>query len=143
MSTLDSMVGYRSDKYQYFGKASARLDDLLNFIPARLTILVISIAAIFCKADSVQAWHIGWRDRLKHKSPNAGHAESSVAGALAIKLGGDTVYAHGVVKKPWLGNGTSDVEVTHLIHACRLICCATFIATLFSTAILLLFYYFE
>ena len=138
-STLDSMVGYRNEKYRYFGRPSARLDDILNFFPARIAIVVISCAAFICGLDGKKAWTIGWRDRLKHVSPNAGHAESSVAGALSVKLGGNTVYSSGIVEKPWLGEGTADIDTHHLKEACQLIHYATLVSLSLSLCVLLSF----
>lgn len=120
-NTLDSMVGYRNDRYQSFGWASARLDDVLNFFPARLGIPVITLGAIWGRFHAKAAWKTGWRDRLKHSSPNAGHAEASVAGALNIKLGGPGIYPHGKVEKPWLGDGSAEVPVACMYSASRLI----------------------
>ncbi|MBU3914258.1 adenosylcobinamide-phosphate synthase CbiB [bacterium] len=126
-NTLDSMVGYKNKKYLYFGRASAKLDDALNFIPARLGILVITLAAFICGLDSKKALIIGIRDRLKHSSPNAGHSEACVAGALNIRLGGPGIYPHGLVEKPWLGDGTSDATIEHLRKASSLILCSSFV----------------
>jgi adenosylcobinamide-phosphate synthase len=120
VNTLDSMVGYRSDRYLYFGRAAARLDDLMNFLPARLSVPIICVAAWLCGENVADCLRIGRRDRLKHPSPNAGHAESSVAGALGIRLGGPTVYPHGISEKPWLGDGPSEVSHEH-IRRCRLL----------------------
>ncbi len=127
-NTLDSMVGYKNEKYLYFGRASAKLDDALNFIPARLGILVITLAAFICRLDSKKALIIGIRDRLKHSSPNAGHSEASVAGALNIKLGGPGIYPHGPVEKPWLGDGSPEATLDHLQKASYLVSCSSFVA---------------
>ncbi len=120
-NTLDSMVGYRNERYQRFGSASARFDDMLNFIPARLAIPILTLAAFLNNLNAKACWKIGLRDRLKHASPNAGHAESCVAGALDISLGGPTVYAHGTVEKPWLGDQSSAVDARNIDHCCALI----------------------
>lgn len=128
VNTLDSMVGYKNARYQAFGKASARFDDLLNFLPARLSIPVIAVAAVLCGLDGKGAWKIGWRDRLKHNSPNAGHAEATVSGALQIRLNGPGIYPHGLVDKPWLGDGTDLVLTSHLRKTFTLVYTAAFIA---------------
>jgi adenosylcobinamide-phosphate synthase len=120
-STLDSMVGYRNKRYAQFGTVSARADDVLNFIPARLSIPLIAVGAYALNYAMRAAWKIGWRDRLKHASPNSAHAEAAVAGALQLRLGGPTIYAHGTADKPWLGTGTADALPTHIDAACRLI----------------------
>ncbi|HSR36449.1 MAG TPA: adenosylcobinamide-phosphate synthase CbiB, partial [Desulfurivibrionaceae bacterium] len=87
-STMDSMFGYKNERYREFGWAAARLDDLLNFVPARLTGLLIPVAAGFTGLDWRSSWRIFRRDRLNHASPNSGHSEAAVAGALGVQLGG-------------------------------------------------------
>lgn len=129
-NTLDSMVGYRNDKYERFGKASAILDDYLNFVPARIAIPVFTIAAAICNLNWRDAWKIGWRDRLKHRSPNAGHAEACVAGALEIRLNGPGIYPFGKVDKPWVGSGTEAVTTDHLKKVFRLVICSAFITVI-------------
>ena len=83
VSTMDSMVGYKNEKYQAFGWAGAKLDDVMNFIPARLSFLLLFLGAMVTGRDGVRGMRIGFRDRLKHESPNSAHGESFVAGALA------------------------------------------------------------
>lgn len=92
VSTLDSMVGYRNERYLLLGRASARMDDLLNFIPARLTALLIIIAAALTGHSARDAIRVTLRDRLKHPSPNSGHPEAAAAGALGVRLGGAARY---------------------------------------------------
>jgi adenosylcobinamide-phosphate synthase len=92
VSTLDSMVGYKNDHYLQFGWASARMDDLLNFIPARLTGLLIVLAATPAGLSSRGAMQVVLRDRLNHPSPNSGHPEAAAAGALGVQLGGKAFY---------------------------------------------------
>ncbi len=121
VNTLDSMVGYRSEKYLRLGMFSARADDILNFIPARLSIPLFVPAAVICGLSAHDGWRIAWRDRLKHASPNSAHAESFLAGALGLRLGGPTVYPHGTVDKPWIGDGNEDADSAHIFKACRLV----------------------
>lgn len=92
ISTLDSMVGYRTDRYRDFGRASARADDLVNWVPARLTAVAMSIAAAIRLGTGVSAWKISWRDARHHPSPNSGWPEAAMAGALGVQLGGGNVY---------------------------------------------------
>lgn len=92
VSTLDSMVGYRNERYLRLGWASARMDDLLNFIPARLTALLMIVAAPLVGLSPVGAFRVARRDRLKHPSPNSGHPEAAAAGALGVQLGGAASY---------------------------------------------------
>ncbi|HMC63744.1 MAG TPA: adenosylcobinamide-phosphate synthase CbiB [Gemmataceae bacterium] len=104
VNTLDSMVGYRNERYKDFGWASARLDDVLNFIPARLSCCLIALAAYCTGHRGGQALRIGWRDGRKHPSPNAGWAEAAMAGALGIQLGGTSTYSGVPSAKPLLGD---------------------------------------
>jgi adenosylcobinamide-phosphate synthase len=136
ISTLDSMVGYRRDHYLLFGRSSARLDDVANFLPARLSLIILYIGAFFSGESAREGWKIALRDRKKHPSPNAGHPESFVAGALGIRLGGPSVYPDGTVDKPWLGNGDVELGPEHIRRSCRLIylsgwfACAVFVAVM-------------
>jgi adenosylcobinamide-phosphate synthase len=106
-NTLDAMVGYRSARYQNFGWASARLDDVLNLIPARLTGLLTVAAAPRVGGTRTQAWQALRHDGGCHPSPNAGHCEASAAGALGLRLGGTNVYGARVEERPQLGTGRS------------------------------------
>ena len=132
VSTLDSMVGYKNEKYNVLGRTSARLDDILNWLPARLSIPLIALASRRRK----EAWRTGLRDRLKHASPNSAHAEAAMAGALKLCLGGPTVYSHGTVDKPWLGDGSPDASPDDLFRAVRLVTTCGILALLLSTALL-------
>jgi len=107
-STLDSMVGYKNKAYLAFGWAGARFDDLLNFIPARLSLVILFAGALVVRLHAKDGLKIALRDRLKHASPNAAHAESFAAGALHVRLGGPTRYPDGLKAKPWLGEGYAD-----------------------------------
>ena len=121
INTLDSMVGYRNKQYERFGTFSARADDVLNFVPARLSILLFTPAAAACSLSARNGWRIALRDRLKHASPNSAHTESFMAGALDLRLGGPTTYPHGTVDKPWIGDGTDQAEASHIAQACKLV----------------------
>ena len=92
INTLDSMIGHKNEKYEYFGKFAARLDDLASFIPARLTAALIVIASFLCRKDYCGAIRIWFRDAAKHASPNAGRPEAAMAGALGVRLGGLNYY---------------------------------------------------
>ena len=121
VSTLDSMVGYRTPKYQYFGTAAAKLDDVLNFVPARLSgILMCLGAALLPGCSGGRAWRIFWRDRKKHASPNSAHSEAACAGALGVQLAGDAQYFGTLVRKPTLGDSVRPVEPEDIARACRL-----------------------
>ncbi len=103
INTLDSMVGYRNPRYQRFGWASARADDIANYLPARLTYLLLSLAAAITECKGGAALRIGWRDARKHPSPNAGWPEAAMASALSIQLGGPSTYGNVILDKPRLG----------------------------------------
>jgi adenosylcobinamide-phosphate synthase len=120
ISTLDSMVGYKNDTYIHFGKAGARLDDLANFIPARLSVPVIAAAAWLLSGYGRQALQTGLREGKNHSSPNAGYPEAAFAGALKVRLGGPNYY-HGIlVEKPYIGGRFGDTGVGHISKACDL-----------------------
>ncbi len=104
VSTMDSMVGYMNDRYRYFGRVAARMDDALNYLPARLTALLVSLAAPLMGLSGKDAWRIARRDARLVKSPNAGWPMAAAAGALRVQLGGDAVYFGKVVEKPVLGD---------------------------------------
>ncbi len=103
VNTLDSMVGYRNARYLRFGWASARADDVANYLPARLTWLLLALAAALRGWHSGAALRIGWRDGRKHPSPNAAWGEAAMAGALGVRLGGVSTYAGVPSEKPYLG----------------------------------------
>jgi adenosylcobinamide-phosphate synthase len=110
INTLDSMVGYKNDKYRDFGWASARADDVVNWVPARLAYLLLVLGAFMTRQDGWLALRIGWRDGRKHPSPNAGWSEAAMAGALQVQLGGPSSYAGEVSDKPVLGDGLDPVR---------------------------------
>jgi adenosylcobinamide-phosphate synthase len=104
-STLDSMVGYKNEEYLEFGWAGARLDDIMNFIPARISLAILFLGAWASGLNPMDGLKVALRDRLKHDSPNAAHAESFTAGIFHLRLGGPTLYPDGQEIKPWLGDG--------------------------------------
>ena len=103
VNTLDSMIGHADDRYFYFGKIAARLDDVANFVPSRLTALGIITAALIEDASPTAALQTCRRDGAKHKSPNAGQPESAIAGALQVRLGGENYYAGELLASPLIG----------------------------------------
>lgn len=119
INTLDAMVGYRSERYLRFGWAAARLDDLANLVPARLTCALAAVLAPTA-AGSTRAAARAWRqDGAGHESPNAGPVKAAFAGALGVRLGGPVRYPHGLVERPWIGGGR-DPEVADVRRAVRL-----------------------
>jgi adenosylcobinamide-phosphate synthase len=117
ISTLDSTFGYKNEQYRDFGCASARLDDVVNFVPARLAGMLTPVAAALLGLRSASAWTMFRRDGSKHPSPNAGQAEAAVAGALGIQLGGVSSYGGVPSRKPTLGDPFVPVEREHIIQA--------------------------
>lgn len=130
INTMDSMIGYKNDKYLYFGRAAAKLDDFVNFLPSRISACLM-IAASFFAGDHFSgtgAWTIYKRDRKKHASLNSGQTEAVCAGALSIKLAGDASYFGKTVKKPYIGEEVRGVEyedikrVNHLMYITAWLC---------------------
>ena len=120
VNTLDSMVGHKDERHRELGWASARLDDALNFLPARLTGGLLVLSASLCGEDAGRAWRVFRRDRLRHDSPNAGHPEAAVAGALGLRLNGPAVYGGETLDKPWIGDGTERADASHILRGLRL-----------------------
>lgn len=118
VNTLDSMIGYKNDRYRAFGFTAARLDDVLNLIPARLSGLLITMAAFVTpKSSPARAFKTMWRDASKHNSPNAGWPEAATAGALGLALAGPRKYAHHTADAPWIGDGTAKAMVGDIERA--------------------------
>jgi adenosylcobinamide-phosphate synthase len=120
INTLDSMVGHRNARYEYFGWASARLDDVANWIPARLTGTFIAIAAGLAtwQLERTRAsWYILHRDGDKHASPNSGRPEAAMAGALGVQLGGRNYYDGVPQDRPMIGDGTRCLTTEHIAQA--------------------------
>lgn len=111
INTLDSMVGYKNEKYEKFGKVSARIDDVANFIPARITGILIVVASFVLKYDYKKAFEIFKRDRKNHSSPNSGQSESAVAGALGVQFGGKVSYFGKIVEKPTIGDKMKEFDI--------------------------------
>ena len=128
IKTMDSMVGYKNDRYLYFGRAAAKLDDLVNFIPARLAGILLCLAARPAGFDGRNAWKIFWRDRKNHKSPNSAHTEAAAAGALDVQLAGSNYYFGKLVVKPTIGDPLRPVEPADILRCNRLMYAGTFLA---------------
>ncbi len=114
VNTLDSTVGYKNARYLFFGKCSAKTDDMANFIPARLSVFSICLGACFLGYDCISCLKTAKKDRLKHPSPNSAHPESAVSGALHIKLGGNIKYPHTTIEKPFIGNSYEFPRLNHI-----------------------------
>lgn len=121
VNTMDSMIGYKNEKYMLFGRAAARTDDALNFIPARLTALLMILAAFMLpELDGRAAAAVFMRDRKKSSSPNSGCTEAAAAGALHIRLLGPAYYFGRKLDKPYIGNPDREVEAEDIRRCCRL-----------------------
>ena len=110
VNTMDSMVGYKNEKYQYFGSAAAKFDDVVNYIPARLSAWLMILASAITHMDWKNAKKIFLRDRYNHKSPNSAQTESVMAGALDVQLAGDAWYFGKLCKKPTIGDAIREIE---------------------------------
>ncbi len=121
VNTMDSMIGYKNEKYMLFGRFAARVDDVANFIPARVTGLLLILAAALTGGDWKQAWTIMLRDRHNASSPNAGVPEAAFAGALGIRLGGPSTYFGRVIDKPFLGDPGHELTSGDHARALRLL----------------------
>ena len=134
INTMDSMVGYKNDKFLYFGRCAAKLDDVANLIPARITGLVMIAAAFLVGLDGKNAWKIFWRDRYNHLSPNSAMTESVTAGALNIQLGGDHFYFGKLVHKDTIGDDIRPVcpedikKTNNLLYMTAVLCLLLFSA---------------
>ena len=140
INTMDSMIAYTNERYIYFGQAAAFLDDVANFIPARISGIAIVVAAWLLKENWQDAYNVFTRDRLAHASPNAAHTEAAVAGALGIQLGGKATYFGREFKKPTIGLKRQEISDIHILKANRLVVVGSFLfflLMLFVRAILL------
>ena len=125
INTMDSMVGYVNDRYRYFGTAAAKLDDVLNYIPARLSAWLMIAGAWLIGMDGKNAKKIYLRDRRKHASPNSAQTEAVMAGALDIRLAGDAWYFGELHKKPYIGDPIRKVEIEDIIRSHKLMYAGT------------------
>ncbi len=121
VNTMDSMIGYKNDRYLLFGRCAAKLDDVLNFLPSRLAALLLIAAAHLCGEDGKNAWRIWRRDRKNHASPNSAQTESAVAGALRLRLAGNAQYFGVVHEKPYIGDDLRPIEPNDILRAHRLL----------------------
>lgn len=139
INTMDSMVGYKNEKFIYFGRCAAKLDDLANLIPARITGLVMILASYFLNMNARGAWKIFWRDRYKHLSPNSAMTESVAAGALNIQLGGDHFYFGKLVHKDTIGDNIRPVCAQDIVEVNNLLYMTAVISLLLFSLINLIF----
>ena len=138
VNTMDSMIGYKNDKYFYFGRVAAKLDDYVNFFPARISAYFMILAACIGgeQFDGKRAKEIFKRDRFNHASPNSAQTESVCAGALGIRLAGDASYFGEIVKKPFIGDETRDIVREDIESACKLMYITAFLCMISCALIL-------
>ncbi|MGD2186130.1 MAG: adenosylcobinamide-phosphate synthase CbiB [Desulfobacterales bacterium] len=118
VNTLDSMVGYKNETYLFFGKASAQIDDIVNYIPSRLSIPIIALASQLLSGKGARAFKTAVTEGSNHSSPNAGLPEAAFAGALAVKLNGPNTYNGKLVDKPYIGIRFGEARIEHIKKAC-------------------------
>lgn len=143
INTLDSMLGYKNDKYMEFGTVSARIDDVANFIPARIAGgFIIPIAAFILRYDYKRAWRVFLRDRLNHSSPNSGNSEAAFAGALGVQFGGKTSYFGKIHDKPTIGDKLKNFGIPDVKKGIRLLYVTSWIGVVTFTFLYTIVIYF-
>ena len=128
VNTMDSMIGYKDEKYLHIGRAAAKLDDVCNYIPARLSAVFLIMASPLCGLDARNAWRIWRRDRRNHASPNSAQTEAAAAGAMGIQLAGDAWYFGKLYKKKTIGDKNRDVVASDIVKVNQLMVAASGIA---------------
>lgn len=137
-NTMDSMVGYKNDKYLYFGRAAAKFDDILNFFPARIAGVLMCLGSTAAGYDGKNAWRVFKRDRKNHKSPNSAHTEAACAGALQLRLAGPNYYFGKLVEKPYIGDDQRPIEPLDILRSGRILYATAFFALLLFCGVPLL-----
>ncbi len=135
VNTLDSMFGYKNDKYIDFGYFPAKLDDIFNYIPARITGVLIVISAKILKYDYKDSVKVYKRDRYNHTSPNSAHPEAAIAGALGVQLGGSNYYFGKLVEKPTIGDKLKKIEIKDVYKTSKVLYLSSFIGFILALAI--------
>ena len=125
INTMDSMVGYKNERYLHFGRAAAKLDDAANYLPARLAALLWIIACPLAGGSAKGAWRIWRRDRRNHASPNSAQTESACAGSLGVQLAGPASYFGKRVEKPTIGDPLRDIQPRDILRANRIMAAAS------------------
>lgn len=137
-NTMDSMVGYKNEKYLYFGRAAAKFDDILNFFPARIAGVLMCLGSTAAGYDGKNAWRVFKRDRKNHKSPNSAHTEAACAGALQLRLAGPNFYFGKLVEKPYIGDDQRPIEPLDILRSGRILYATAFFALLLFCGVPLL-----
>ena len=140
VNTMDSMLGYKNEKYLYFGRIPAKMDDVFNYIPARLTAWFMVAAAFLTGMDGKNAWKIYLRDKRKHASPNSAQSEAVCAGALDVQLAGDAVYFGKIYKKDYIGDAIRKIEPEDILRAGKLMYMTTILMMVVFGGLLLWIY---
>ena len=140
VNTMDSMLGYKNEKYLYFGRIPAKMDDVFNYIPARLTAWFMIVAAFLTGMDGKNAWKIYLRDKRKHASPNSAQSEAVCAGALDVQLAGDAVYFGKIYKKDYIGDAIRKIEPEDILRAGKLMYMTTILMMVVFGGLLLWIY---
>lgn len=139
VNTLDSMVGYKNEEYIYFGRMSAKLDDVLNFIPARISALFMVAAAFLCRFDGKNAWRIFVRDRYNHASPNSAQTEAACAGALNVMIAGNAYYFGKLYEKKTIGDSNREVEPEDIKKVNKLMYTTAYLGLIIFSSIIFVF----
>ncbi len=142
INTLDSMVGYQNEKYKHIGRVSAKIDDVANFLPARLSAFIMSLGIQIIGLNGKKAFLIALRDRKNHKSPNCAYAEGAVAGALGIQLGGTHTYFGEKVYKPTIGDALREVEKEDILRTNHILYSTSLLGLLLFSSVYWLVYLF-
>ena len=127
-NTLDSMTGYKNDKYSLFGRVAAKIDDAVNWLPARISVPIIALAAQLLAKKGRAAFQTAKEDSRKHSSPNAGHSEAAFSGTLSVRFGGPNRYHGKIVKKPYIGRRFGPTAPYHILQACDLMTLSSILA---------------
>lgn len=135
VNTLDSMIGYKNDKYIYFGRASAKTDDVLNYIPSRISAIIVILASAILKLDYKSAFKIWKRDCRNHPSPNSAQTESAYAGALNVQLAGDMYYFGKLYHKQTIGDDIKPIQIEDIKTSNRILYTTSFIGLILSVIV--------
>lgn len=138
INTMDSMVGYKNETYILFGRCAAKLDDIANFIPARISAILMILASFICGFNGKNAFKIFRRDRYNHKSPNSAQTESVCAGALEIQLAGNASYFGELMKKPTIGDNIREISKDDIKKSVKLMYVSSVLSVILSVLILII-----
>ena len=136
INTMDSMLGYKNDRYLYFGRVAARIDDVANYIPARITGIIFVVSAFVLRLNTTNSWKMLRRDASKHPSPNGGWAEASVAGALEIRLGGYNFYFGRETFRAYMGEPLKEMGPQHIMTCIQMMYTATILFLLLAHVVI-------